>query len=74
MGFKSLPYNSIKMYLVSKEIIRGDRHNPNNAFQWHFVLFNLPGTKGYKPALSWISKRRNDGSLASNFVCFVDDL
>jgi hypothetical protein len=70
---KSLPYNSIRMYLVLEEIIRGDRHNPNNAFQLHSILLNLPGTKGYKPALSWISKRRKDGSLASNFVCFVDD-
>ena len=27
MGFKSSPYNSIRMYLVSEEIIRGDRHD-----------------------------------------------
>ncbi len=74
MGFKSLPYNSIRMYLVSEEIIRGDRHDPNNAFQWHSILLNMPKTKGYKPALSWISKCRNDGSLANDFVCFVDDL
>jgi hypothetical protein len=59
---KSLPYNSIRMYLVLEEIIQGDCHDPNNAFQWHSILLNLPGTKGYKPALSWISKRRNDGS------------
>jgi hypothetical protein len=74
MGFKSLPYNSIRMYLVSEDIIQGDRHNPNNAFQWHSILLNLPGTKGYKPSLAWISKHRKDGSLASDFVCVVDDL
>jgi hypothetical protein len=74
MGFKSLSDNSIRMYLVSEEIIRGDHHNPNNAFQWHFILLNLPGTKGYRPLLSWISKHRKDGSLASDFICFVDDL
>ncbi len=74
MGFKSLPYNSIRMYLVLEEIIRGDCHNPNNAFQWHSILLNLPGMKGYNPVLLWTSKRRNDGSLASNFMCFVDDL
>ncbi len=74
MGYKSLPYNSIRMYLVSEEIIQGDRHDPNKAFQWHSILLNLPGTKGYKPLLAWISKRRKDGSLASDFVCFVDDL
>jgi len=62
------------MYLVSEEIIRGDRHDTTNAFQWSTILLNLPGTQGYRPALAWISKRRNDGSLASDFVCFVDDL
>jgi hypothetical protein len=74
MGFKSSPYNSVRMYLVSEEIIRGDRHDTTNAFQWTTLLLNLPGTKGYRPALAWISKRRKDGSLASDFVCFVDDL
>ena len=63
------------MYLVSEEIIRGDRHDTTNAFQWTSLLLNLPGTKGYRPALAWISKRKRiDGLLASNFVCFVDDL
>jgi hypothetical protein len=74
MGFKSSPYNSIRMYLVLEEIIQGDRHDPNNAFQWYSILLNLPGTRGYKPALSWISKCRNNRTLASDFVCFVDDL
>ena len=74
MGFKSSPYNSIRMYVISEEIIRGDRHDTTNAFQWATLLLNLPGTKGYRPALAWISKRRNDESLASDFVCFADDL
>jgi hypothetical protein len=33
IGFKLSPYNSIKMYLISEEVIRRDRHNPKNAFQ-----------------------------------------
>jgi hypothetical protein len=74
MGFKYSPYNSIRMYLVLEKIIQGDRHDPNNAFQCYSILLNLPGTKGYKPLLAWISKHRKDGSLASDFVCFVDDL
>jgi len=57
-----------------EEIIRGDRHDTTNAFQWSTIILNLPGTQGYRPALAWISKQRNDGSLASDFVCFVDDL
>jgi hypothetical protein len=73
MGFKPPPYNSVRMYLVTEEIIRGDRHDPDNAFQYNYVMLNLPGTEGYKPSVAWISKRRTDGSLASDFVCFVDD-
>ena len=40
MGFKSSPYNSIRMCLVLEEIIRGDRHDPYNAFQLHSILLN----------------------------------
>jgi hypothetical protein len=74
MGFKSLPYNSIRMYLIAEDIIQGDRHDPTNAFQWNIIRLNLPGTKEYKPSDAWLSKRRTKGSLANDFVCFVDDL
>ena len=73
MGFRLSPYNCIRMYLVSEEVIRGDRHDHSNAFQWDLSMLNLPGSCGYKPGLAWITKRRADNSLASNFVCFVDD-
>jgi len=33
MGFKSSPYISVRIYLISEEIIRGDRHDTTNAFQ-----------------------------------------
>jgi hypothetical protein len=73
MGFKASPYNSVRMYLVAEEVIRDDCHNPNNAFQWSHLHLNLPGSMGYTPLQSWISKRRRDNSLTSDFVCFVDD-
>ena len=73
MGFRPLPYNCIRMYLVAKEVIRGDWHNQNNAFQWDSLMLNLPGTCDYKQGLAWITKRRADNSLASDFVCFVDN-
>jgi hypothetical protein len=73
MGFKHSPYNSIRMYLVTEKIIRGNRHDPDNTFQYNYVMLNLPGLEGYKPLVAWISKRRLDSSLASNFICFVDN-
>ena len=56
MGFKPSPYNSVKMYLVVEEILRGDRLDPENAFQYNHIHLNLPGTSGYNPSLAWISK------------------
>jgi hypothetical protein len=73
MGFKALPYNSVRMYLVAEEVIRGNRNNYTNVFQWSNLMLNLPGTRGYNPLRAWITKMRSDNSLASNFVCFMDD-
>ena len=73
MGFRSSPYNSVKMYHIVEEVIRGDRRDSSNAFQWEYVKLNLPGTRSYDPSLPWITKRRNDGTLASDLVDFVDD-
>ena len=73
MGFRSSPYNSVKMYLIAEEIIRGDRLDGENPFRWHRVDLNLPGSPDYDPSRAWISKRRVDSSLASDIVVFVDD-
>jgi hypothetical protein len=73
MGFRSSPYNSVKMYWIAEEVIKGDRHDQKNAFWWDHILLNLPGTPGYTPSKAWVSKRRRDGSLASDMATFVDD-
>jgi hypothetical protein len=73
MGFRSSPYNSVKMYLIAEEIIKGDRLDGDNPFHWHHIELNLPGTKSYTPTRAWITKRRVDGSLATDMVVFVDD-
>ena len=73
MGFKPSPYNSIKMNLIAEEVIRGDRHDIANAFQWERVVLNLPGTDTYDPGKAWIVKVREDGTIASDFATFVDD-
>ena len=73
MGFKASPYNSVRTYLIAEEVIRGDPDDESNAFQWSDVRLNLPGSPEYVPGESWISKRRRDGSLASDFATFVDD-
>jgi len=73
MGFWSSPYNSVKMYLIAEEVIRGDRLDGNNPFRWDHIELNLPGCPNYQPARSWISKRQVHGKLASDIVVFVDN-
>jgi hypothetical protein len=59
MGFRPSPYNCIHMYLVVEEVIRGDRHNQNNAFQWDSLMLNLPGACEYKPGLAAKQRQRH---------------
>jgi hypothetical protein len=73
MGFKSSPYNSIKMALVAEEVIVGDRTDPSNPFQWEQVELNLPGTPTYDPPKAWICKVGRDGLTTSVLFTFVDD-
>ncbi len=73
MGFQLSPYNSVKMFLIIEEVMKGDRRDPLNAFHWDRLLLNLPGTPTYNPSIGWITKRREDGTLASDMVAFVDD-
>ena len=55
MGFKSSPYNAIKMALIVEEVILGNRRETGlgadgkelNPFQWDRVRLNLPGSPGY---------------------------
>lgn len=73
MGFGPSPYNSIKMSLIAEEICKGDRHDPSNPFQWKAVRLNLPGSPGYDPSITWVSKLRDDGRIACDIFTFVDD-
>ena len=59
------------MNLIAEEVIKGDRLDTTDVFQWKRVFLNLPGSKRYDPGKSWIAKLRADGTLASNFVQFV---
>ena len=81
MGFTASPYNSIKMALVAEKICKEDRLETGvgvdgkelNPFQWNHICLNLPGTEGYDPCTTWISKRRKDGRIACNVFTVVDD-
>eukprot|EP00956_Cyclotella_meneghiniana_P026478 scaffold57383_cov35-Cyclotella_meneghiniana.AAC.2 len=73
MGFSPSPYNSIRMALIAEEVIRGDKADSMNPYQWNSVRLNLPGTSSYDPTTSWIAKVREDGLVACELFTFVDD-
>jgi hypothetical protein len=81
MGFAALPYSSIRMALVAKEVCRGNRHEEGtgsdgkelNPFQWACIKLNLPDNREYDPYTSWMTKMQADSSVACNVFLFVDD-
>ena len=66
---------------VAEDVSQGDQHEEGfgldgkelKPFQWNHICLNLPGTKGYNPCLSWLSKLRSDGHIACDIFTFVDD-
>lgn len=76
MGLKCSPYFTIKKPHLAYEITQGGggRRDPNNALQWHKVVWNLPGMSAYSPMLSWVYRVRRDGKMAGAVPGYVDDL
>ena len=73
MGLKDSPVRSIAHMTRIKHIAYGDRKDRTNPFHWERVVFNLPGTTGYRPDLPWVMKIRYDGHLACEVYVYVDD-
>jgi hypothetical protein len=59
---------------VAEEVIKGERSDESNVYQWVWVRLNLPGNVDYDPNLPWVSKMRLDGKIAADLFIFVDDL
>ena len=73
MGLRDSPYRSLQWQVRLKYEAYGDRRNRDNPFHWEKVLFNLPGSKGYRSDLPWVMKVRFDGNLAGEIFVYVDD-
>jgi hypothetical protein len=75
MGLKSSPYQAVQGMLVVKEVILGNRRDPENVFRWDNIRMNLPGSETYDPSLPWVSKvRLDDGRIAADLFIYVDDV
>ena len=74
MGLRPSPYTSVKGILWADEVIKGDPGNLVNVFRWTRVRLNLPGSERYDPSLPWVSKVRDDDTLAADLFIYIDDL
>ena len=73
MGVTSSPYICTQGALRAKQIIKGDRHDSTNTFQWDHLETNLPCSVAYNATLPEVRKVRKDGLTASNIVQYMDD-
>ena len=73
MGLRTSPYQAVQTGLQLKHIALGERKDLNNVFRWETVRLNLPGDPEYDPALPWVSKVREDGSIAADLHQYADD-
>lgn len=75
MGVRSSPFNCVRLYLLSEDIIKGDHKETANPFRWDRVIYNLPGTTSYDPVKPWIYRMDDiSGQMASFVTSYVDDL
>jgi hypothetical protein len=75
MGVRSSPFNCVRAYLISEEILMGDRRSVHNPFRWDRVVLNLPGSKSYDPSKPWVYRFDEIGKAMASFVLsYVDDL
>jgi hypothetical protein len=75
MGLRSSPFQCVQGMGIAEEVIRGNRHDPNNVFRWHSVVLNLLGSEDYDPSRPWVAKyQMEEGVLAADLFIFVDDL
>ena len=73
MGLRDSPYRSLQWQARLKLELYGDRRVRSNPFHWEKVIFNLPGSKGYRADLPWVFKLRWDGKLGVEVFVYVDD-
>ena len=75
MGLKSSPYNCTRVFSWSEDIIRGDRSQEGNPFEWDSVILNLPGSEEYKPDDPWVYRWNSRlNKKAAFFGSYIDDI
>ena len=73
MGLRESPFRAMQAIAWAKEFVYGDKNDLRNSFRWDKAVLNLPGSPDYDPCWPWVSKRREDDSLASEAYLYTGD-
>ena len=73
MGFSPSPYNAVKLFGWTIDLIYGDRWNVRNPYRWNGLLVNLPGSLEYDPSKPRLCKTWNE-IIAAMLEAYVDDV
>ena len=73
MGVTSSPYIYTQGALQANQIIKGDRHDSKNTFQWNRLEKNLLCLATYNATHPKVRKVRKDGLMSSDIVQYMDD-
>ena len=57
MGVRQSPFATTRMFSLSMESTFGNQKGPTYIFGWSHTKLNLPGSRDYKPAEPWVSKK-----------------
>ena len=55
-GLRDSQYRSIQLLIRLKIEAYGNWWDRSNPFHWERVIYNLPGTKDYRPGFPWVMK------------------
>ena len=74
MGLFLSPYSDSQGLSWARDVVKGNRSDPNNLFGWDKIRLNLPGNPSYSPTILneskvWVGAQ----NLAVYFTTYVDD-
>ena len=73
MGLRDSPYRLIQLLVRLKIEAYVDRWDCSNTFHLERMIYNLPGTKGYRPGLPYVIKFRFNSHLVCEVYVYVDN-
>ena len=74
MGLRPSPYTAVKGILWADEVIKGRSKKSGQCFSMGTSQIESAWRRDYDPTLPWVSKVREDETLAADLFIYIDDL